>query len=88
MQRKKKAGSEVCFGERSNRTVMDVGRAREREDPLEGVKEATAHTSLKLGEKLRVGDKNKQACDICMVSKNRNRLSHSQNETERESCPE
>lgn len=38
---------------------MDVGRAREREDLFEGVKEVIVYTSLKFGEKFRVGDKNK-----------------------------
>lgn len=34
---------------------------REREDACESVKEADVHTHLKLGDGLRVGDKNVQA---------------------------
>lgn len=82
------AGSEVYFRERNNRTVMDVVGAREREDPHEGVEEATAHTSLNLEEEYRAGDKNEPVSGNCMVSKDRKRLSHSGNEKEREVYPE
>lgn len=48
---------------------------REREDACESVKEADAHTHLKFGDGLRVGDKNVQASGNGMVSEDRNRLS-------------
>lgn len=48
---------------------------REREDACESVKEADAHTHLKLGDGLRAGDKNVQASGNGMVSEDRNRLS-------------
>lgn len=67
-------GFEVYFGERNNRLVTDAGGVREREDSCEGVKEATAHTSLHLGEGYRAGDRNEQASDICMLSKESNRF--------------
>lgn len=82
------AGSEVSVRERNNRTVMDAVGVREREDPHEGVKEATAHASLHLEEEYRAGDKNEPASGNCMVSKDRKRLSHSWNEKEKEICPE
>lgn len=66
------AGFEVYFGERSNRAMTDGG-VWEREDPQEGVKEATAHSSLKLREDLGAGNLNKQASGNCMVPKGRNR---------------
>lgn len=47
---------------------MDAVRVREREDPHEGVEEATAHTSLNLEEKYRAGN--------CVVSKDRKRFTH------------
>ena len=48
---------------------------REREDACESVKEADVHTHLKLGDGLRVGDKNVQASGNSMVSEDRTRLS-------------
>lgn len=52
---------------------MTDGGVWEREDPQEGVKEATAHSSLKLREDLGAGNLNKQASGNCMVPKGRNR---------------
>lgn len=56
--------------------------------PIEGVKEVSAHTCLKLGKGLRAGDKNEQASGNGLVSKNRKRKSQLQNWIEREPCPE
>lgn len=49
-----------------------MGESEGQEDPQDGVKEATAHTGLKLREDLRAGNRSQQASGNRMVSKDRN----------------